>query len=219
MNSRDTVQQRRSNTGAGRADVEPGETSKRPYRMTARAEATRATGDAILDAALAAFERLPFEQVTLRDVADQSGVTVQTVIRRYGSKEQLFEAVAKRERVRVTTSRAVPDDADLETALGALLDHYEQDGDVVLHLVAQEHHSALVREVVQDGRRIHRVWVERHCGAALAETHGQERERRIHAAIAATDLGTWQLLRRDLGLERGEVEAIMITLLNGMEKS
>lgn len=187
--------------------------------MTARAEATKATGDAILDVARAAFERLPFEQVTLKDVAAQSGVTVQTVLRRYGSKERLFEAVAVRERARITTSRAVPDDADLETALGALLDHYEQDGDVVLHLVAQEHHSTLVREVVRDGRRIHREWVERHCATAFVGTRGQERERRIHAAIAATDLNTWHLLRRDLGLEREEVEAIMITLLNGMENS
>jgi AcrR family transcriptional regulator len=187
--------------------------------MTARAEATKATGEAILDAALAAFERLPFEQVTLKDVAERSGVTVQTVLRRYGSKELLFEAVAERERVRVVTSRAVPEDADLKTALAALLDHYEQDGDVVLHLVAQEHHSSLVREVVHDGRRIHREWVERHCEPVLAGTRGHERERRILAAIAATDLSTWHLLRRDLGLERGEVEAIMSTLLNGMEKS
>ena len=218
MNMRETANVQRSNAGAS-GTVEPGKTPKRPYRMTARAEATEATGNAILDAALAAFERLPFEQVTLKDVAAQSGVTVQTVLRRYGSKELLFEAMAQRERVRITTSRAVPEDADLETALGALIDHYEEDGDVVLHLVAQERHSALVQEVVRDGRRIHREWVERHCEAALAGTRGQERERRIHAAIAATDLNTWQLLRRDLGLERGEVEAIMITLLNGMEKS
>lgn len=218
MNSSDTAHQRRLSPGAGDRELDSGETPKRAYRMTARAEATEATGNAILDAALAAFEHLPFEQVTLKDVAAQSGVTVQTVLRRYGSKERLFEAIAQRERVRITTSRAVPDSDDLETSLGALIDHYEKDGDVVLHLVAQEHHSAVVRDVVQDGRRIHYEWVERHCDAILAGARGQERKRRIHAAIAATDLSTWQLLRRDLGLERREVEAIMITLLNGMEK-
>lgn len=203
----------------GNPDAEPDAIPKRPYRMTARAETTKATGDAILDAALAAFERLPFEQVTLKDVAARSGVTVQTVLRRYGSKELLFEAVAERERGRVVASRAVPDDVDLRSALTALVEHYERDGDVVLHLVSQEHHSALVSEVVQDGRRIHRQWVERHCGGAFAGTRGHERERRIHAAIAATDLNTWHLLRRDLGLDPGEVEAIMYTLLNGMEQS
>lgn len=187
--------------------------------MTARAKTAQATGEAILNAALAEFEQLPFDQVTLKDIAAQSGVTIQTVIRRFGSKEQLFEAVAQRERQRITASRAVVEGADLETALRALLDHYEQDGNVILHLVAQEHHSAHVREVVREGRLVHREWVEKHCGDLLSKGPSQDRELRIHAAIAATDLGTWKLLRRDLGLDREGVAAVMVTLLNGLEKS
>lgn len=187
--------------------------------MTARAEATRATGEAILDAAVAAFAHQPFDQVTLKEVATQSGVTVQTVIRRFGSKEELFDAVAQREGARIRRARSVPEDADLATALDALLDHYEQDGDIVLHLITQERRWTQVEEVVREGREIHRQWVERHCRTLLAGATGQERKRRIHAAIAATDLSTWKLLRRDLGLERQEVAAVMIKLLNGMEKS
>lgn len=218
MNSRNVARPRQSTPDTGAPGLAPNKTPKRPYRMTVRAEATKATGDAILDSAISAFGQLPFEQVTLKDVAAQSGVTVQTVIRRYGSKEQLFEAVVESERERIVTSRTVSADADLETALGALVDHYETDGNKVLRLVAQEHHSTLVREVVQDGRRIHRQWVERHCGDALVGTRGQERQRRIDAAIVATDLGTWNLLRRDLRLERDEVEATMLNLLRGLEK-
>lgn len=184
--------------------------------MTARARATQATGEAILQAAFAAFESQPFDRVTLNEVAAQSGVTIQTVIRRFGSKEQLFEAVAQREGVRIRQTRAAPDDADLDTALNALLDHYEEDGDLILHLVAQEHHWAHVGEVVREGRQVHREWVERHCRHALGGAGGPERERRIHAAIAATDLSTWKLLRRDLGLERSEVTAIMGRLVRGI---
>ena len=66
-----------------------------------RAEAEQVTGEAILDAALAAFAQEPFDRVTLQRIAAASGVTVQTVIRRFGSKEQLFEALGERERVRV----------------------------------------------------------------------------------------------------------------------
>ena len=197
--------------------LDAGRESKRPYRMTARAEAAQATGNAILDAARSAFGELPYDRVTLKAVAAQSGVTVQTVIRRYGSKDQLFEAVGRSERERITRSRTVSDDADLETALRTLVDHYEEDGDFILHLVTQEHHSAVVREAVEEGRQVHRHWIERHCGQVLSGTSGPERQRRIHAAIAATDLGTWKLLRRDLDLSRGEVEATMLALLNGME--
>ncbi|MFZ0486801.1 MAG: hypothetical protein WAL83_07365, partial [Arenicellales bacterium] len=67
------------------------------------------------------------------------------------------------------------------------------------------------------GRRVHREWVERHCGEMLAGSRGHDREQRINAAIVATDLYTWRLLRRDLNLEREEVVAIMTKLLNGLE--
>lgn len=202
---------------AGTPDIEA--PAKRKYRMTARATAATATGTAILNAAMSAFERLPFDKVTLKQVAAESGVTVQTVIRRFGSKEQLFEAVAEREGARVRATRTVLEGADLATALNALLDHYEEDGDVVLHLVAQEHHWPQVDEVVSEGRRVHREWVERHCGNVLAGNSGRERERLVNGAIAATDLSTWKLLRRDLNLEREEVAAIMIKLLNGLENT
>ena len=217
MNSDEAPRPSRSKSGANPAGTGIGESPKRRYRMTARAEAARATGEAILDAARAAFGAQPFDRVTLNGVADSSGVTVQTVIRRFGSKEQLFQAVARREGARIKASRSVPEDADLETALGALLDHYEEDGDIVLHLIAQEHHSAPVGDVVREGRQVHREWVERHCRHLLGGAGGRERERRIHAAVAATDLSTWKLLRRDLGLEGGEVAMIMIKLLNGIE--
>lgn len=72
----------------------PGET--RSYRKKARAEAERATGEAILDAAFAAFGNEPFDRVTLQRIAEESGVAVQTVIRRFGSKEELFEALVAR---------------------------------------------------------------------------------------------------------------------------
>ena len=73
-----------------------------------RAEAEHVTGEAILDAALAAFAQEPFDRVTLQRIAAASGVTVQTVIRRFGSKEQLFEALGERERVRVHATRGLP---------------------------------------------------------------------------------------------------------------
>ena len=216
VNIGDAPRPSRSHPRIDHPETGANEIPKRPYRMIARAEAAEATGAAILDAARYAFGQLPFDHVTLNAVAAESGVTVQTVIRRYGSKEGLFEAVAKVERERITASRAVTEETDLATALHTLVDHYEADGDFVLHLVAQEHHSTLVREAVQEGRQVHREWVERHCRAAFAGTKGQKRERRVHAAIAATDLGTWKLLRRDLGVTRDEVELIMLTLLHGM---
>jgi AcrR family transcriptional regulator len=54
--------------------------------MSARAEAAEATGERILDAALELFGERPTDQIPLDEVASRAGVSVQTVIRRFGGK-------------------------------------------------------------------------------------------------------------------------------------
>ena len=191
---------------------------RRPYRKRMRAETEAANHEAILNAALSAFSRDPFDRVTLQRIAEESGVTVQTVIRRFGSKEQLFEQLAEREGQRIIEERELPEEAGLPAALESLLNHYERDGDTMVNLVAQEHRFGPIRTMVERGRRVHREWVERHCRHLLAGYEGHERERVLHAATVASDLGTWKLLRRDLKLERTEVAAVMTELLDGLSR-
>jgi AcrR family transcriptional regulator len=199
-----------------KTEREPAET--RSYRKKVRAETERANGKAILDAAFSAFGREPFDRVTLQQIAEDSGVTVQTVIRRFGSKEELFEALVARERPRILASRETAEGEGLESALRALIAHYEADGDTVLNFIAQEDRVPLVREVVGEGRRTHRGWVERHCALLLSGTDGAEREELVNAAIVATDLYTWKLLRKDRGLDPEQVHAVMMRMLNGLKR-
>jgi AcrR family transcriptional regulator len=62
--------------------------------MGARAEAAAARGERILDAAEAAFDELPFDEITLAVIAERAGVSAQTIIRRFGGKEGLFLATS-----------------------------------------------------------------------------------------------------------------------------
>ncbi len=194
-----------------------GTCGKRPYRKAARAEAEAATHAAILDAAFEMFSADPFDRVTLDQIAERSGVTVQTIIRRFGSKEELFESLAQREGRRILAEREVAESASLTVALESLLDHYERDGDTIANFVAQEHLFEPVRALVERGRRTHREWVERYCRHLLSGLDGNARERMIHAATVATDLSTWKLLRRDLGIEPARVAEVMTELLHGLE--
>ena len=67
----------------------------RQYRMKVRAEASEETGQRILEAAQQLFGEPLYDQVSLQAVADRAGVGVQTVIRHFTSKEQLFAAVVQ----------------------------------------------------------------------------------------------------------------------------
>ena len=191
----------------------------RSYQMTVRAQLAAETGERILSAAMDHFSRSQFDAVTLAEIAADAGVTMQTVIRRFGSKEELFEAVAERETARILAERE-PEADDLPTmaaAVRTLVAHYETDGATVLNLLSQEHRSPTVAKIIARGRQAHRDWVATHCQPALGPSWGAARRRRLVAAIAATDIYIWKLLRLDLGLSPGEVEKTMMALLEGLE--
>src|SRR5215213_9795271 len=68
--------------------------SRRPYTMKARAEAVEATRDRIARAAMARFLAQLYDDVTIAAVAADAGVSAQTVLNHFESKEGLFSAAA-----------------------------------------------------------------------------------------------------------------------------
>src|SRR4051794_40727634 len=122
-------------------------TARRPYRMTARATAAAATGERILAAAAEVF----FEtaDLPLDSVAARAGVTVQTVIRRFGGREGLFTTAPARESGRVRDQRDTAPVGDLAAAVRVLVDHYEEYGDKVLTLLALEKRSPAAAGVLR----------------------------------------------------------------------
>lgn len=191
--------------------------TRRPYTMANRARAAEETGERILDAAFDRLATALFDEVTLESIADDAGVTVQTVIRRFGSKEDLFSRLIEREGERILAERKPPEDAaDTPSAIRALLSHYERDGAMVLNLLRQEDRFPLIAETLAKARGVHERWVAEHLEAVLGGTDEVERARRFDAALAATDIYVWKLLRVDRGKSLVEVENIMLALVEGI---
>jgi AcrR family transcriptional regulator len=187
---------------------------KRPYRMRARAEAAAETGRRILEATIELHRERFFDQVSLEDIAERAGVTVRTVIRRFGSKERLIEAAAEEGTRQVTDQRYRAPIGDIEGAVNNLVDHYEEWGDTALRLLAQEERVAAFRSITDAGRAFHHEWVESTFAPLLAKRTGEEYRRLLAELIAVCDVYFWKLLRRDLGLSREQTElAIRETIL------
>jgi AcrR family transcriptional regulator len=185
---------------------------RRSYRMTNRAEAANATAERILDAMTELFWERPTDQVVLRDVAERAGVTVQTVLRKYGGKEALLAAAADRAMSRTEAERAVSP-GDVDTAIEVLLEHYEQVGAQVLRLLAEEVTSPTLAEFVARGRALHQEWCATAFAEALAPLSGVARQRRFAQLVAVCDVYTWKLLRLDSGLSRRQTQIALHELL------
>lgn len=86
---------------------------------------------------------------------------MQTVIRRFGSKEGLVRAIAESVREEVETQRGDAPVGDIEGAVANLVEHYERQGDVALHLLHQEDWVPAFAEVTAQGRQFHADWCAR----------------------------------------------------------
>jgi AcrR family transcriptional regulator len=182
-------------------------TERRPYRQTARAAAAAATRERILDVATEHFLARYYDDVTLAAIAKQAGVTQQTVINHFTSKEGLLQDAADRldpERFRR---------ANAADPVANVVDDYEPAGDAVIRMLALEERVPALAPFLARGRAGHRAWVAEAFAGQLPDTAGPAYEQALNLHVLATDITTWKLLRRDMGLSRAQTVDHMRALI------
>lgn len=172
---------------------------KRTYTQRVRAESTARTRDRILDAVAGLSLEWLTVEIGLADVAERAGVSVQTVLRHFDTKDALFDAAWARMADQVLADRATPS-GDVRAAVTAVVNSYERTGDWSVRLQAQEHSVDLARRTVAIGRSFHRAWVEQAFAPQLAGS--AHRTELLDLLIISTDVLIWKILRRDGGLSR-----------------
>jgi AcrR family transcriptional regulator len=181
--------------------------TQRAYSMELRAAAAEATRGRILEAAFEAFLENWYDDVTIASVARRAGVSGQTVLNHFHSKEGLFTAVHERFGQEVVGRRYRPEPGDVHGAVEALVEDYEVTGDAVVRFLALEEKVASVRPALEIGRKGHREWVE---------TMFQAPPELTPELVVATDVYTWKLLRRDQGLTRDQTVASILKIVEAL---
>src|SRR6266702_4728477 len=176
-----------------------GNTGVRPYRMRARAEAAEKRTARILDAAVQLWRERWYDEITLEDLVARSGVSASTILRRFGSKEEILAAVIAADPLGVVRGRD-------RIAVG--------DVDAAVRDLALEERIPAIGQAVRRGRALHRDFCARVFSAWLPRRRGPAYDRRLAQFIVATDVYTWKLLRRDHGLGRAEAARAMRELLD-----
>jgi AcrR family transcriptional regulator len=188
-------------------------TERRPYRQTARAQAAAGTRTRILDVATAEFLARWYDEVTLAAIARQAGVSQQTVINHFRSKEGLLEACI--EHLDPEQSRR----AHRDDPVAGVVHDYERGGDATIRMLALEERVPALRVLLQRGRDGHRAWVQEAFADRLPADDGPAREQAIVMHLAATDIYVWKLLRRDMGMSREATTDAMRAMVDALAPS
>jgi AcrR family transcriptional regulator len=197
---------------------------QRSYKQVARAKAQEQTRETLLQAATEEVERDSWTQASLESVAGRAGVSKQTVLRHFGSKQGLLDAVISRTSSLVVKERNQAPIGDIPGAVANLMRHYERYGDIMVRLLP--YRDAVVRvmgsesrrrnpltRAVDHGHEVHEEWVLRTFEPQLSNLDPRTRERRLAQLVAICDVYVWKILRRDIGLERAHVEEAVVEMI------
>lgn len=190
--------------------------SKRKYRGTAQAEVAALTRQRIIDASLALYADHWIDEITLDQIAEKAGVTVQTILRHFGSKDGLAAAGARAANARATNQRDNAIAGDMDSIVANLVEHYEEVGDRVFRTLAQEEHFPYLKEFLKEGRNYHRQWVERVFADWLHTLEAERRERLVAQLIAVCDVYVWKILRRDQGFTSEQYRLALSEMLTAL---
>jgi AcrR family transcriptional regulator len=186
----------------------------RRYSQRARAQAAADTGRRIVDAFLARLMTQWFDEITLNRVAADAGVTVQTVVRRFGSKEGLLSRAVETLASWIRAQRAAPP-GDLDRLIENLIGDYERTGDTIIRLLSLEPRHPSLKTFLDLGRRGHRQWAATAFAELLDQLAPAAARRALDALVISTDVYTWKLLRRDMGHGLPATAATLKALIQG----
>jgi AcrR family transcriptional regulator len=188
---------------------------KRRYVMTARAAKAAATKERIRASAMEVYLQEPIDDFTLEAVATRAGTTVQTILRIFGSKDELVYAALEEMAAGGVFLRPTPL-GDIKAAVSAFFDIYESVGDLVMQRLNEERRRPALKPSLDQGRENHRDGVKTIFAPQLDRLDGADRAQLLTILIVLTDVYVWKLLRRDMALSRPAAEAIVRKMILGV---
>jgi AcrR family transcriptional regulator len=186
----------------------------RRYEQTARAEAVRQRREAILKTAIDLFLSMPYDDVSLDLIATRAGVSLKTVTRQFGSKEELFLEAGRHEGPKEFARREAPP-GDVRGAIANLANRYEALHVGTLCLLRIEDRLPGVATMLSEAREGHRGWLE-HTFARWLPRAGAARQVRVAALFGATEIFLWNSYRVHLGMSRRAAEATMLEIVEAL---
>ncbi|MGN6059135.1 MAG: TetR/AcrR family transcriptional regulator [Sphingomicrobium sp.] len=183
--------------------------------MTGRVAKMEETRRRIIDSAAELYMQMSIDEFTLEEVARRAETTVQTILRVHGSRDQLlFAAIERLTEEGVPLKPTAP--GNVADAVSAIFDLYETSGQMILRWLSDEQRRPQLSATLEKGRSDHRDWIRLVFAPHLEAASGESRKLLFNALVLATDIYSWNKLRKDNGLSRKEAERVVCSIIEAV---
>lgn len=190
--------------------------ARQPTGYVRQASIKASTRRQIIRATLSLFDEKWVDEVTLTEVAESAGVTIQTVIRHFGSREGILDALGLPEMEDYLSGgegNVLPVVSGTQAAVRVVGDLYEVDRHRQGRLMLQEARYPALTRLAREGRARHEEWVRACFSAEIAAVQDDKRERLVRKLLHLTDYYSWHLHRHVYGMSREETEATLAEMI------
>lgn len=184
--------------------------------MSERARQVALNDRKVINAMSDLWLEMPLSEITLDKVSQRAGVTVRTILRKFGSKEGLFTACIESDGDRFTHKRMDVNPGDLSGIVDALLSEYEHMGNALVRTLTVEYDYPVIQNLLDKARRFHREWCLYVFEPFLPDPDSDNFDVVLSAFITATEFYLWKLLRKDLGKTREQCRQIFLFSLQSL---
>lgn len=168
----------------------------------------------MIEAVFALIDRGSFGEVTLQGVADEAGVSLKTVVRHFGSKEELLRQAMDEARVVEEDNRSVPV-GDLDAVCRALAERYEVMAEQIYRMGDVELTYPWLSDWVQMARTSHLDWLAEAFDPWLPAER-PEREDRLMCLFSATEIRSWWAIRQRFDYSPERARAVILRQLRAL---
>jgi AcrR family transcriptional regulator len=193
--------------------------TSRKYKMGVRAKAAEMTSKEIIRVVGELWMKYSLHEITLEMIAQETGVTVRTILRKYGSKESLFDAALQEDTAGIQDVRKKAQAGNIDQSISILINEYEYAGLAVIRTLAVENDLPVAAKILKKGRELHKEWCGRIFAEYLPSPNDKEYQILLGAFYAAPDVYKWKLLRIDLGYSKEKTEEIFLKTIIGIIKT
>ncbi len=189
------------------------------YKADIQSEVKIRTRQRILDAVRELFLEKWIDQLTLLDISQRAGVTVQTLLRHFDSRELLILTAVDEIDLGGSQCEVVSHQGNLQSIIKALTDYYEIYGLWILRAIAQEDRFSQLNNAITRFRLQHREWVQLSFEVYLRALSPQSRQLLEDQLYSLTEVYLWRIYRIDLGKSREILENTWIRMLRSLLQS
>ncbi|MFB6340195.1 TetR/AcrR family transcriptional regulator [Saccharicrinis sp. FJH62] len=189
---------------------------KRSYNNTRRAKEAGNTKNKIIKTVGLLWTKHSLKDITLEMIAKESGVTIRTILRKFGSKEMLLEECVSLDAPDIMHGRETVIVGDVDQTLQTLLSNYESMGEAAVRTINLEPELDIARKIGEEGRKKHREWCARMFAPYLPKPDTSHYETDLTAFIACTEIYLWKLMRKDLKMGEEQTLAVFKKMVEGL---